>query len=342
MIPQTDISPADWRAQLREVITSGEDLLRLLHLRPEQVGYSSLAVQDFALKVPRAFVGRMRVGDPEDPLLRQVLASAEELLVTADYSADPVGETGDAIRHPGIIQKYHGRLLLMLSSGCAINCRYCFRRHFPYHSNQNSRREWLQALEHVATDTSISEVIFSGGDPLLVADEQLADLVERIATIPHVQRIRVHTRLPVVIPERVTPALLEALAGSRLQSTVVIHTNHANELDDKVAAAMQALRSAGITLLNQAVLLKGVNDSKQALVELSERLFALGVLPYYLHLLDKVQGAAHFDVSAQRAVVLADQVAAELPGYLVPRLVREEAGQPAKVGVNNGHALLAV
>ncbi len=326
MIPQTDISPIDWRAQLRDVITSGEELLHLLHLQPSHVGYSSLAVQDFALKVPRAFVGRMRRGDPNDPLLRQVLASADELLVAPDYSEDPVGETGEAIRRPGIIQKYRGRLLLMLSAGCAINCRYCFRRHFPYNTNQNSRREWLQALEHIAADSSISEVIFSGGDPLLVADEQLAELVDQLASIDHVKRVRVHTRLPVVIPERVTPALLDALAGSRLRPAVVIHCNHANELDSTVANAMQALHSRGIALLNQAVLLRGVNDNQEALAALSERLFEINVLPYYLHLLDKVQGAAHFDVPAQRALTLMDQLAADLPGYLLPRLVREEEG----------------
>jgi len=282
----------------------------------------------------------MRKGDPDDPLLRQVLASADELLVVPGYSADPVGETGEAIRRPGIIQKYRGRLLLMLSSGCAINCRYCFRRHFPYNANQNSRSEWLQALEYIAADNSISEVIFSGGDPLLVADEQLAELINRLASIDHVKRVRVHTRLPVVIPERVTPALLDALAGSRLRASVVIHSNHANELDSAVAAAMQALHSRGITLLNQAVL-RGVNDNQKALVALSERLFEINVLPYYLHLLDKVQGAAHFDVPAQRALTLMEQLAAELPGYLVPRLVREEEGQPAKVAVINGRAVLA-
>lgn len=331
VIPQADISPVEWRAQLRDVITCGSELLEMLGLEPEQVGYSDLAAEDFALKVPRAFVGRMRQADPKDPLLRQVMASTDEMLPSPGYSADPVGENGDVIRHPGIIQKYDGRLLLMLSSGCAINCRYCFRRHFPYSDNQNSRSEWLEALEHIANDTSITEVILSGGDPLLVADDHLAELVHRLASFDHVQRVRVHTRLPVVIPERITPTLLDALSGSRLRSVVVIHANHANELDDSVAEAMHALRSRGVTLLNQAVLLTGVNDSRQALVSLSERLFEIGVLPYYLHLLDKVQGAAHFDAPAQTAMALSRQISAALPGYLVPRLVREEPGQPGKV-----------
>jgi EF-P beta-lysylation protein EpmB len=333
VIPHTDISGDSWQQQLRDVITSGEQLLRALQLRPEQAGFSELASRDFALKVPRAFVARMRIGDPADPLLRQVLSHRRELLAEPGYGHDPVGETGDAVRQPGIIQKYHGRVLLMLSGGCAINCRYCFRRHFPYAEHRNNRREWQDALETIAADPSISEVILSGGDPLLVSDRQLAELAQGIAAIGHVQRLRVHTRLPVVIPERVTAALLQALSGTRLPCVMVIHSNHANELDAAVGNAMRALQARGITLLNQAVLLAGVNDDADTLVALSERLFAIGVLPYYLHLLDKVQGAAHFDIPQPRGIALIETISARLPGYLVPRLVREEAGAPAKTGV---------
>lgn len=333
MIPQTDIISADWQQQLRDVISTGEHLLQALQLRPEQVGFSERASRDFALKVPRAFVTRMRVGDPSDPLLRQVLSHRRELLAEPGYGTDPVGETDDAVRQPGIIQKYHGRVLLVLSGGCAINCRYCFRRHFPYPDHRNSRSDWQRALQTIAADPSISEVILSGGDPLLVSDLQLAELVRGIAAIGHVQRLRVHTRLPVVIPARVTGGLLQALTGTRLPCVVVIHSNHANEVDAAVHDAMRFMQAQGITLLNQAVLLAGVNDDADALVTLSERLFAVGVLPYYLHLLDKVQGAAHFDVPQHRGTALIKAISARLPGYLVPRLVREDAGAPAKTAV---------
>jgi len=321
----------DWQSQLRQVITSADQLLGLLRLRPDDVGFSAEAGRDFPLKVPQAFARRMRAGDPRDPLLMQVLSRREELLETAGFSRDPVGETGESNPAKGIIHKYHGRVLLIISSGCAVNCRYCFRRHFPYGDNHNSRDEWQGALDYIASDPGISEVIFSGGDPLLVSDRHLGDLVDRVAALPQVRRLRIHTRLPVVIPDRVTTGLLDAICRDSLQTVMVIHCNHANEIDESVAAALSRMTSRGITLLNQAVLLAGVNDSSAALTELSERLFAAGVLPYYLHLLDKVQGAAHFDVAEQRGRQLIAEVSAALPGYLVPRLVREVAGEKYKI-----------
>jgi EF-P beta-lysylation protein EpmB len=323
----------DWQSQLRNVVSSAPELLALLQLEPADTGYSAEACQDFALKVPLAFVRRMRVGDPSDPLLLQVLARTEELAEVPGFSRDPVGETGTANPARGIIHKYHGRALLIVSSGCAINCRYCFRRHFPYSANQNSRAEWREALAYIAGDVGISEVILSGGDPLLASDDYLAELVTRITAIPHVRRLRIHTRLPVVIPDRVNTGLLDAVTRPGLQTVVVIHCNHANEIDSQVEQALARLAQSGITLLNQSVLLAGINDSTEALSALSERLFAAGVLPYYLHLLDKVQGAAHFDVPEERAWQLITGVSAALPGYLVPKLVREVAGAPYKVGV---------
>jgi len=323
----------DWQSQLRTVIGSAQQLLALLDLQPADVGFSAQACRDFALKVPLAFVRRMRVGDPQDPLLLQVLARAEELAETPGFSRDPVGETGAANPARGIIHKYHGRALLIVSSGCAINCRYCFRRHFPYADNQNSRREWYEALAYIAADPDISEVILSGGDPLLASDQHLDDLVTQIAAMPQVRRLRIHTRLPVVIPDRVSPGLLDAITRPGLQTIVVIHCNHANEIDATVEAAVARLARRGITLLNQSVLLAGINDSASALSALSERLFAAGVLPYYLHLLDKVQGAAHFDVPKDRALRLIAEISAALPGYLVPKLVREVAGAPSKQAV---------
>ncbi len=322
--------PDSWQSQLRDVVSSGRELLGLLDLEPALADLSTAAAEDFPLKVPRAFVRRMRRGDPADPLLRQVLASGSEVLEAPGFGTDPVGETGTVNARPGLLQKYHGRALLLVSGGCAVNCRYCFRRHFPYSDNRVNRLQWRDTLSAVHADESISEVILSGGDPLLPGDAQLAGLVDAIAEIPHVRRLRVHTRLPVVIPARVTEGLVEALARPGLDTVVVIHANHANEIDPEVAAAMGRLRQAGFTLLNQSVLLRGVNDTCESLAQLSERLFAAGVLPYYLHVLDKVAGAAHFDVPEEEAVDLWKALGARLPGYLVPKLVREIAGEPGK------------
>lgn len=326
-------SDGDWRDQLRDAITSVDALLAEVGLRPDDLDACEAACAGFPLKVPRSFVARMRRGDPGDPLLLQVVAGARELLAQPGFDADPVGEQGPANAQPGLIHKYDGRVLLIVSSGCAVNCRYCFRRHFPYTDNRNSRDEWRAALDYIRADTSIAEVILSGGDPLVVGDAQLAELTAQIAAIDHVRRLRVHSRLPVVIPDRVTPALLDAITPRGLQTVMVIHCNHANEVDAGVRRAVAALRERGITVLNQAVLLADVNDSATAQVALSEALFAAGVLPYYLHLLDRVAGAAHFEVCETRAQSLHAQMAARLPGYLVPKLVREVAGADAKVVV---------
>lgn len=335
MIPETLLlhQQDDWQSQLRNVISSAGELLAMLDLSPEDAGHCAAACEDFVLKVPLAFVRKMRVGDPRDPLLLQVMSRREEMTETPGFTRDPLGETGEANPSKGIIQKYHGRVLLIVTGGCAINCRYCFRRHFPYTENQNSRSEWREALAYIARDTSTSEVILSGGDPLLASDAYLDELVTQIAAVPHVRRLRIHTRLPVVIPDRVTEQLLEAICRDNLQTIVVIHCNHANEIDAAVDAALHRMTQRGITLLNQAVLLAGVNDSAAALSTLSERLFVAGVMPYYLHLLDKVQGAAHFDVPERRALALLADITAMLPGYLVPKLVREVAGAPSKLTV---------
>lgn len=322
---------ADWREQLRDLVTSPAALCNALGLRPEQLGWSDAAARGFPLRVPRAFLARMVPGDPHDPLLLQVLAGARELQAVPGYGPDPTGETGATNPHPGIIHKYQGRVLLLVTGSCAIHCRYCFRRHFPYADNQNSRAEWPSALAYIASDDNISEVILSGGDPLVASDKQLAELVLQLADIPHVRRLRVHTRLPVVIPARITPALLQALSHPRLQTVMVVHCNHGNEIDADVTAAFTRIRQHGMTLLNQAVLLAEVNDSAAALASLSERLFEAGALPYYLHLLDRVAGAAHFEVSADRARALHREISAILPGYLVPKLVQEIAGAPAKL-----------
>ncbi len=271
----------------------------------------------------------MRKGDIDDPLLRQVLPLAEEEAEVPGFIGDPVGDLA-AAAVPGVLHKYRGRVLLVTTGACAVHCRYCFRRHFPYADSNPSVQQWQGALEYIHGHSDITEVILSGGDPLAFSDSRLADLVEQVAAIPHVKRLRIHTRLPIVLPSRVDKNLLAWLQRTRLQKVVVVHANHANEIDEEVRAAMRKLRDAGTMLLNQSVLLKGVNDSAEELADLSERLFEAGILPYYLHLLDRVQGAAHFEVDRARALWLMQVLRARLPGYLVPRLVREQPGADSK------------
>lgn len=290
----------------------------------------AVAGQNFELRVPRAFVRRMAKGDWRDPLLLQVLPQGRELLELPGFDADPLAES-EANRTPGIIQKYHGRVLLLISSACAIHCRYCFRRHFPYDDHRQSRGEWQAALETIAADPSITEVIYSGGDPLSAPDRQLSWFTEQIARIPHVNTLRVHTRLPIVIPDRIDGQCLSWLDQPRLKVVVVLHSNHPNEIDAEVAASIGKIRALGILVLNQAVLLKGINDRVETLATLSEKLFRLGILPYYLHLLDKVRGAGHFDLPEADAIALHTALKAQLPGYLTPKLAKELPGATAKI-----------
>jgi L-lysine 2,3-aminomutase len=318
-----------WQRELALAVTDPAELVQILGLDPALIGPARAAARRFGLRVPRGYVGRMRPGDPADPLLRQVLPLAAEDQPVPGYGRDPVGDLS-AMTVPGVLHKYQGRVLLTTTGACAIHCRYCFRRHFPYADANPAAEGWREALVTIAADPSVDEVILSGGDPLTLSDARLAELAARLADIPHVRRLRVHTRLPIVLPERVTDELCRLLASTRFQSVIVVHANHANEIDQAVADALQRLRATGMALLNQSVLLKGVNDSADALCALSEALFAAGTLPYYLHVLDKVDGAAHFDLAETTAQGLWEQMAARLPGYLVPRLVREEPGAAAK------------
>ncbi len=337
MIPGTGLlrQVPDWQTALGQAITDPAELLDVLGLGPEWLPAARDASRAFPLRVPRGFVARMRRGDPNDPLLRQVLPLAAELLPAPGFGADPVGDRA-AEQAPGVLHKYQGRVLLTATGACAVHCRYCFRRHFPYEQANASADGWRVALDSIGADFSITEVILSGGDPLTLSDRRLADFVQHLACIPHVTRLRVHSRLPVVLPERVTPSLCDALAGTRLRVVVVLHVNHAQEFDASVRQACVHLAERGFLLLNQSVLLRGVNDSIEALAMLSETLFAAGVLPYYLHQLDRVQGAAHFEVSDQSALALHAGINACLPGYLVPRLVREVPGAPGKSPLLSG------
>jgi EF-P beta-lysylation protein EpmB len=318
----------DWRQHWRESVTDPRELLALLGL-DELAGRLPPGDAGFALRVPRGFVARMRHGDPRDPLLLQVLPQLAELDEVPGFVADAVGDLDARAAH-GVLHKYRGRALLIASGSCAVNCRYCFRRHFPYGEEMAAAGQWRRALEHLRQDPSIHELILSGGDPLALATAKLEELGRGLAELPHVTRLRIHTRLPVVLPERVDAAFQAWLAALPLQKVVVLHANHANELDAAVDAACARLREAGATLLNQAVLLRGVNDDAETLAALSERLFAAGVLPYYLHQLDRVQGAAHFEVPDEQALALVDAVRGRLPGYLVPKLVREVGGEASK------------
>jgi EF-P beta-lysylation protein EpmB len=318
-----------WQQLWREAVRDPRELLGLLGLDPAALALSDEAAAQFPLRVPRGFIARMRRGDPDDPLLRQVLPLDAEMAPMPGFDLDAVGDTA-AKAGNGVIRKYRGRALLVATGSCAVNCRYCFRRHFPYAEETAAAAGWREAIELIRADDSIDEVILSGGDPWSLATAKLAELTDALATVPHLRRLRVHTRLPVVLPERVDGALLEWIARLPWPLTVVLHANHANEFDASVDAALARLRQAGANLLNQAVLLRGVNDNVDALADLSERGYRAGVLPYYLHQLDRVQGAAHFEVPDEQARAVHRALAARLSGYLVPRLVREVAGDPGK------------
>jgi EF-P beta-lysylation protein EpmB len=320
--PDTD----DWRQDLQEAIRCPLKLCEALCL-PRALG-AKAAEHGFRTLAPLPFVKRMRWGDPNDPLLRQVLPTADEG-VALELPLDAVGDLPSQ-RAPGLLQKYRGRSLLMLGASCAVNCRYCFRRHFPYEEVGLSDAVLDQAIVQIASDNTLTEVILSGGDPLIVSDAKLRRLVAALDSVPHLRRLRIHSRLPVVLPARVTPSLCEALQESRLSVVVVLHINHAREIDAEVSKAVRRLRNTGAMLLNQSVLLRGVNDSFEALRDLSETLVDVGVTPYYLHQLDVVAGVSHFEVEVERGRELHEQLRAALPGYAVPRYVREVAGEPYK------------
>ena len=323
------MQPSGWQQAWRDSVRDPGELLRLVGLGSEAAAVPEAAISAFALRVPRGFVARMRPGDRHDPLLRQVLPLADELRQVPGFGLDAVGDAA-AKKARGVIHKYDGRALLVATGSCAINCRYCFRRHFPYAEETAAAGGWAGAVAAIAADPGISEVILSGGDPLSLATRKLADLTTLLRAVPHVRRLRIHSRLPVVLPERVDDELLAWLRGLPWPVAFVVHANHANEFDASVDVAMAALRGAGVTVLNQAVLLAGVNDSADALAALCERGFEAGVLPYYLHQLDRVAGTAHFEVDDGRARALHAALVARLPGYLVPRLVRELPGDTSK------------
>jgi len=324
----------NWLIELANAISDPVKLLNQLKIPDkywprDQTGEPHfVAIKLFPLRVPHSFVDKMEKGNIHDPLLRQVLPLNEESEIVPGYSSDPLDEQNND--QPGLLHKYHNRVLLILKSGCAIHCRYCFRRHFPFDEHKGGTSVWQKSLTYIHAHTELNEVILSGGDPLMAKDHELEWLINEIGKISHIKRLRIHSRLPVVIPSRVTDELCRILHSTRLQVIMVSHINHANEIDDNLRIAFSALKQAGVTLLNQGVLLKGVNDSADAQVALNETLFEAGIQPYYLHVLDKVQGAAHYYVSDQRAKEIITEMMTQVSGYMVPRLTREIGGRPSK------------
>lgn len=325
------ITQTNWQTHLSQAITSVDELLSLVQLDRSQLGV--IVPDNFGLRVPRGFVSKMQVGQADDPLLLQVLPTLQEQIPVSGYIQDPLNENEhNPIK--GLLHKYESRVLLTITGACAIHCRYCFRQHFDYGANLPTSKEQEAIMNYVAQCPDVNEVILSGGDPLSISNRRLFAWLDCLEAIEQLTTIRLHTRLPLVIPERIDEALLARLEASRCQIVMVIHCNHANEIDAHTARFLQALKVAGVTLLNQTVLLAGINDTLATQVELSQRLFAAGVLPYYLHVLDKVAGAAHFDCPEQQAIALYWQMLAKLPGYLVPKLVRELPDRPFKTPIN--------
>jgi EF-P beta-lysylation protein EpmB len=318
-----------WHDSLAEAIRDPGVLLNQLELPEAYLEPARRASKLFPLLAPLSLVARMRRGDLSDPLLKQVLPLQDEMLVVPGFSDDAVGDA-ESRRAPGLLHKYHGRALLIATGACAVHCRYCFRRQYPYADEPRRLDDWEPAFRMLEADNSIHEVLLSGGDPLMLTDLRLTSLVERLATIPHLKRLRIHSRLPVVLPDRVTSMLMDLLTRTRLTPIMVVHANHPNEIVNDCEAALKTLVRSGITTLNQAVLLRGINDDVETLLGLSERLIDVGVIPYYLHQLDRVKGTAHFEVDEGKGRALVNELRRRLPGYAIPRYVREIAGDPFK------------
>jgi L-lysine 2,3-aminomutase len=318
-----------WQDAMSNIITDPTELLELLSLSESDLPIGRAALHQFPLKVPRPFVDKMTPGDWNDPLLLQVWPAQAEEKKSQGYIADPLAEASSN-PVPGLLHKYHGRVLLTAAPHCAVHCRYCFRRHFDYGENSPTRALWQRCFDYVETDSSIEEVILSGGDPLALSDKQLGWLLDQIDQIGHVTTVRIHSRVPVVIPQRVSPELLALLSSRRCKIVLVVHCNHGNEIDLEFVNRMRKLSANGVTLLNQSVILRGVNDNCSDLCELSKKLFAANVLPYYLHLPDEVEGTAHFDVQRELAISLVEKMRQLLPGYLLPKLVKEHPGEASK------------
>ncbi len=324
--------PETWQEILQSCFTQADQFLSYLKITHQVPDKLAGATKNFPLRVPLPFAQRIEKGNINDPLLLQILPQLAELDHATGFTDDPLNEYTFTPRQ-GLLHKYHGRVLMITTSSCAIHCRYCFRRHFPYDSHRQSKQQWSSNFDYIREDHTINEVILSGGDPLNCSDEHLQWITGELEKIQHIKRLRIHTRMPTVIPQRIDSGLINWLTQTNLKVVIVLHCNHANEIDDQVARALAKLSDIKIPLLNQSVLLANINDNSKVLIALSEQLFDCGVQPYYLHVLDKVAGAAHFDLENNTIVQLYKELVENLPGYLVPKLVREIAGAPAKVPV---------
>ena len=320
-----------WQRAMRDGIATVQELLEIVQVDANCIDTMQPTGGEFPLRVPRSYAARMRKGDPADPLLLQVLPLHAERMDMPGFENDPLRETG--VANHGVLKKYRGRALLVTTPACPVHCRYCFRRHFPYADQVAAKDRWEPALRELQRMTDVTEVILSGGDPLSLDNRRIGELLHRIEELTHVDTVRFHTRFPIVLPERVDQGLLELLAATPLHTVMVVHCNHANEIDRSVHLALEAVAQTGTRLFNQSVLLKGINDDADRLESLSRALFSCGVLPYYLHLLDPVSGAAHFDIPASTGTQLIEELRRRLPGYLVPRLVREEPGETGKTAI---------
>lgn len=330
MSPSLQIQKSAWQTAMANAVTDPAKLLDLLALDSALLEPAQKAAQLFGLRVPHSFIQRMEKGNPNDPLLLQILPLHAELKITAGFNPDPLDEKKYNIL-PGLLHKYHGRVLITLVGSCGVNCRYCFRREFPYENNNPGKKGWDNILSYISENPDITEVILSGGDPLVGSDDLLKSFCDKLLEIPHITTLRIHTRMPIIIPERITDSLINYLRDYPLRKILILHTNHPNEINSEVVSALKKLSQINITLLNQSVLLKNINNNTETLISLSEKLWNAGVLPYYLHLLDKVSGTAHFDVDEKTAKNLIGKLQENLPGYLVPRLVREVPGEKHKI-----------
>ncbi len=328
---QTGCPSTHWQTTLANAIREPAELLQYLNLPGSLLNGAIAANATFALRVPLGYCQRIEKGNPNDPLLRQILPLDAELIEDQHFKLDPVGDLA-AMEVPGLLHKYHGRVLIITTAACAVHCRYCFRRHFPYQENR-AEQNWQAAIDYIRANSDIHEVILSGGDPLSLTESKLKNLTDKLLNIPHIKTLRLHTRQPIVLPERINNEFLSWLDSLPWKIVMVLHCNHANEIDASVASALEQLQQHRVTLLNQSVLLAGVNDDAEVLVNLSEKLFSHHVLPYYLHRLDKVQGAKHFAVNDEKALQLLNEIRQHLPGYLVPKLVEENAGEKSKTAV---------
>ena len=331
-IKNKSLTQNNWQQCLAQAIRDPETLINYLELPTENLQKTRQAHEKHKLLVPLNYADKIKKGCWDDPLLKQILPIEDETFVVKGYISDPVGDL-DASLSPGVLQKYQGRALIVTTGVCAIHCRYCFRQEFPYSEANPIKNNWQQTIDVIKSDSSLYEVILSGGDPFVLSDQRLFSLCQQLATIPHIKTLRFHTRIPVVLPQRINMNFLKYFRSLKIKKVVVIHANHANEIDTEVGNTLRTLVSAGATLLNQSVLLKGVNDSVEALENLSHVLFHYQTLPYYLHLLDKVSGTAHFDIPQQKALFIMEQLRNRLSGYLVPKLVREVSGKRSKVAI---------